>query len=392
MIQNFQLAKLQEFEKINADRKNEEFADLNGLFLSGAINSLLGDYLADEENQLSKALTDIVSHLNWTYKYSEGDGKYNYEGMQAPLQTLINELERLNNVIVSNEGNAIPGRYLDTLRSTLHACQLGSIDSGTLTNWYKQLNNFKGDLVEDIGVAWLSTLKVPNIMSLNTGALNYQGSGKFGRKGQLIQDIMVLAVQSSDVDIKNISIEYKNPEGEFITSTIGQLLNDMEKANGQNKQIILNDNGYEVLLKLSALNFQAKAGLNQMLWNQSKSTQVTIGEFSNSDGLTVSARRTFELLHSLDQDNIPEKDIWVKDSSGDYRMIADYGLATVMTKVLHLGEHGNDFVLTPSGFTSYSYRISELMKKRKSRLTIRGGVTINDNTLGTPYNVSMTNY
>lgn len=392
MIQNFQIAKLQEFEKINADRRNEDFADLNSLFLEGSINSLPSNYKKDENEQLSKVLTQIVSHLNWTYKFSEGKEKYNYNGLQEPLKVLINDLERLNNIIISNGGQAIPDRYLDNLRSTLHSCQIGSLDNNNLTKWYKELNNFKGDLVEDIGVAWLSTLKIPNIMSLNTGALNYQGSGKFGRKGQLIQDIMILAVQSSDIEIKEIPIEYKNPKGNFVKSTIGQLLQDMEKANGQHKQIILDDNGYEVLLKLSALNFQAKAGLNQMLWNQSKSTQIKIGEFSEEDGLTISARRTFELLHSLDQDNIPQKDIWVKDSSKDYRMIADYGLATVMSKVLHLGKHGNDFVLTPEGFTSYSHRINTLMQKRKSRLTIRGNVTINDNTLGTPYNVGMTNY
>jgi hypothetical protein len=39
-------------------------------------------------------------------------------------------------------------------------------------------------------------------------------------------------------------------------------------------------------------------------------------------------------------------------------MLADYGLATVLFKVLHIGEHGNDYVLTPSGFTPFSTRMA----------------------------------
>jgi hypothetical protein len=100
-------------------------------------------------------------------------------------------------------------------------------------------------------------------------------------------------------------------------------------------------------LQLSALNIQAKAGINQLPWNQSKSTQVKIGQFDNNDNLRVSTRHTFELLHELDQDPVPQKDIWVEDQDKNYNLMADYGLATVLFKILHLEENGNDYILTP---------------------------------------------
>jgi len=44
------------------------------------------------------------------------------------------------------------------------------------------------------------------------------------------------------------------------------------------------------------------------------------------------------------------------------------------------------------GFTTFTDRIAELMKRKRSRVTIKEGVTINENTLGTRYNVTMTGY
>ena len=153
-------------------------------------------------------------------------------------------------------------------------------------------------------------MDVPNITTINVGGLNYQGSGKYGRKGQLIQDLMTL--KASKVDLGKIPITYKTPEGKLVTSSIAQMLHKMENASSQHKQIVLEDSGYETLLQLSVLNIQAKAGINQLPWNQSKSTQVKIGQFDNNDNLRVSTRHTFELLHELDQDPVPQKDIWVE--------------------------------------------------------------------------------
>lgn len=392
-IQAYQLAKIEMFQRAAIQQAANKNANLNALFNNNAINSLPNIYNKEEEVILGEVITNIVNKLNWTYSYNKtkSNPEYDYQQMQQPLLALENLIKTLNNIIVGNGGQEIPSKYIDTIQETLNACKIGSLDANTLQDWFSHLNKFKGDLVEDIGVAWLSALKIPNIQTLNTGAINYQGSNKFGRKGQLIQDLMSL--QISEIDLDNIPIEYKVPDGGIVKTSLREFINAMDSANKQHKQISIYDSGYETLLNLSALNIQAKSGINQLPWNESVSTSVSIGEFADyDDGLSVSAKRVFELLHELDLDDNPEKDIWVKDSSKDYNYIADYGLATVLFKVLHLEEHGNNYLLTPMGFTTFTDRIAELMRRKRSRVSIKEGVTINENTLGTRYNVTMTGY
>lgn len=391
-IQAYQMAKIEMFQRAAIQKAEHKNANLNALFTNNSINSLPSAYNKEEEVILGEAITNIVNKLNWTYSYnkSKSSPEYDYQQMQQPLNILQNLIKQLNDTIIANGGQGIPSKYLDTIQQTLNACQIGSLDAGTLESWFSHLNKFKGDLVEDIGVSWLSALKIPNIQTLNTGAVNYQGSSKFGRKGQLIQDLMSLQV--SDIDLNSIPIEYKIPTGEVVKTSLKDFISAMESASKQHKQISIYDSGYETLLNLSALNIQAKSGINQLPWNESLSTSVSIGEFAYDDGLSLSAKRTFELLHQLDLDDNPEKDIWVKDSSKDYNYIADYGLATILFKVLHLEENGNNYLLTPMGFTTFTDRIAELMRRKRSRVSIKGGVTINDNTLGTRYNVTMTGY
>ena len=392
MIQQFQLEKIESFQKVMQQRVAGKNDIINQLFLSGDVNSLISRSEEYEDLELERVITSIVGIMNGTYKDNKTKDRdeYKYNSLQQKLISLVNILQKLNAVIASNNGQMIPEFYIEELKKTIIACEMPSLNTSVLDEWFKHLNKFKGDLIEDIGVAWLNTMNIPNIQTLNTGALNYQGSGKFGRKGQLIQDLMTLEI--SDMDLDNIPIEYKSVGGQMVNSTLRQFMQEMEKAKNINKQIILYDSGYRTLLNLSTLNIQAKSGINQLPWNKSKSTSVSIGEYSDSDKLVISTRHTFELLHQLDQDNKPEKDIWVQDSSRDYNLMADYGLATVLFKVLHLEENGNDYILTPLGFTSFTDRIKYLMEKRRSRVTLQQQVTINDNTLGTSYNVSMTNY
>lgn len=391
MIQNFQLQKIQMYQNIMSERVAGKNSRINQLFINNTINSLPGKNVKQENEELDKAITALIGMLNGTYKgnKSKSNPEYNYNLLQQKLKSIKQRLQQLNAIIVANDGKSIPASYVETLDEAIAACGMSSLNPSVLDSWFNHLNKFKGDLVEDIGVSWLSALKIPDVTTLNTGALNYQGSGKFGRKGQLIQDLMTLQV--SEIDLEKIPIEYKSLDGKFIKTTLKQFIDDMDKANKQHKQIILNDEGYETLLELSSLNIQAKSGINQLPWNESKSTSVSIGEFGD-DGLTLSTKRAFELLHELDQDNTPKKDIWVKDSSNDYNLMADYGLSTVLFKILHLEENGNDYVLTPQGFTTFTDRIAELIRKKNSRITLKEQVTINDNTLSTVYNVSMVGY
>ena len=74
----------------------------------------------------------------------------------------------------------------------------------------------------------------------------------------------------------------------------------------------------------------------------------------------------------------------------NYNALANYGLATVLHKVLHLSEKGNQYLLTPSGFISFPERLVQLFTSEKSAVKVRGAVTINDNTLSKMYAVSIT--
>ena len=394
-IQEYQLQSITNFQRISERKIRHKYKHLNSLFHSGNVNTLISNDQKETETQLNKAITNIVNAINGTYAGTKTINKqtfYNYELLSKKLLNLKDSIDALNIALKSAGSQGIPARYIEQVNTALQACKLKSLNIAELDSWFKHLNKYKGDLVEDIGVEWLSSLKIPNIMTINTGALNLQGElSKNRHTGQLIQDLMMLDVSSPDV--MNTSVTYK-PIGSdgMITTTLKQLLSDMEAAAGQTKQIVINNDTYDTLLKLSALNIQAKSGLNQKPWNENASTVVSLGEFAPEDGLTLSAFHTFNLLHQLDQEKKPEAGIWVKNQSPDYNMIADYGLHTVLVKILHLEAQGNQFLLTPDGFTTYTDRIRNLMEKRNSRIYIKGGVTINNNTMGTPYKVSMTNY
>lgn len=392
-IQEYQLQKIESFQKMASQQVEKKNAAINALFTSGNINILPNQFNKDEDYELGKALTSIVGMLNGTYKANsskDNNIQYNYELLQKTLKSLESVLAQLNQVIISNNGTGIPAHYITTLQSTIAACNITSLDTTVLNNWFKHLNKFKGDLVEDIGVAWLSTMKVPTT-TINTGAVNYQGSTVHGRKGQLIQDLMTLQIDGIELD--TIPIEYRTINGTMVKTSIRDFISAMEQASNEHKQIVIEDSGYETLLQLSALNIQAKAGINQKPWNETKSTMVSIGEYTDeTGGLMLSVKRTFQLLHELDQDNTPQKDIWVANQSKDYNYLADYGLATVMFKVLHLDTEGNNYLLTPLGFTTFTERIKYLMEKRRSRVYIKDNVTINNDTLGTAHNVGMTYY
>ena len=204
---------------------------------------------------------------------------------------------------------------------------------------------------------------------------------------------MVLNIEG--IDLSKIPIEYRTSGGKNISVSLEQFFNIIQNASGQSKQIIIEDDAYDLLESLSSLNIQAKSGLNQIPWNESKNTSISIAELGN-DNLSVTAKRTIFLLHQLDCENIPEKSIWAKDTSKDYNLIADYGLATKIFKVLHLdGEQGNQYLLTPQGFTPYSTRLRTLMKQRESRITFKGTINISPtggDVMGMRRAITMTNY
>jgi hypothetical protein len=72
-----------------------------------------------------------------------------------------------------------------------------------------------------------------------------------------------MILDMTKVDLVGIQVTYK-PIGsdKMITTTLQQLFNDMQAASGSSKQIVIDDSTYTTLLELSALNIQAKSGLN----------------------------------------------------------------------------------------------------------------------------------
>ena len=56
-----------------------------------------------------------------------------------------------------------------------------------MSSWIKNLNNIQGELIEELGTAWLAK-KIPqdlDIAPLSSGKLYYSG-GKYGAAGSLI--------------------------------------------------------------------------------------------------------------------------------------------------------------------------------------------------------------
>jgi len=63
----------------------------------------------------------------------------------------------------------------------------------------------------------------------------------------------------------SVSISYRiagDPKGTIYTVSLGEFINKVNNMSGDEKHIMLTDEGYENLMRYSALNIQAKAGIN----------------------------------------------------------------------------------------------------------------------------------
>lgn len=271
------------------------------------------------------------------------------------------------------------------------ACNLNSLDSATVNEFLKNINQMKGNTLEELGVAFFKKLKVPNIDSIRLGSVYLNTDGRNGRhKGQLIQDLIAFDITSPDI-LKDVEVEYR-PVGsdKYIKAPLSTLFKDIESANGGSKQLSITDETYDVLLGLHSIGVQAKSGKNQLPWNKNASTSVSIGEYDKVDKLAISVYRTFELLHTLNNSENSTQPWKVQNTSGDYNALANYGLATVMSKVLHLSEQGNQFVLTPYGFMTFSARMKQLLKTNNYIALIQGNVVLNESTMSNKYSVGIT--
>lgn len=378
-IRNYQIAKIRECENAIMDSK---FTNLDGLGkenFQAIINSFEGDE-ADRINEMIERFVTTMNRFYWASKdeqKSQNAWKYLQNALKALEKSLTELMTELNISSVNEFGNkTVMGATLEKVQTALNACGITSFDSGVVNEFLKNVNQMKGDTLEELGVAFFRKLKIPNIESIRLGSVYLNTDGRNGRhKGQLIQDLIAFDITSPDI-LKDIEVEYR-PVGsdKYIKAPLSQLFQDIEAANGQSKQISITDETYDVLTNLQSINIQAKSGKNQLPWNQNASTSVAIGEYGE-DNLDISVRRTFQLLSTLNDAENEEQPWVVKDSSPDYNALANYGLATVMHKVLHLSEEGNQYVLTPYGFMTFSKRMEQLLKTENYIALIQGNVVL----------------
>ena len=383
-IQRFQLKKLESLSKtvIGKQIAEHDANFINELFLNGQINGAVQEYASKEETELSHVITNWMNLLNQGYSYSKGK-EYNYSEIEyKKFQTYITQVHSTLTSIISTlqaNNNKILGSYLKKLKELM---DLTEFNPATISDWISQMSNLKGDTVEQIGKEWLKQ-KCPNINTIVTGAVEYRGK-KYQHQGQLIQDLMLLKVETPDL-LSSIDISFymAGDSSNIKRMSLGDFIKMLDGLNGSEKHIMLTDKGYETLMKYSALNIQAKAGINQLPWNK-KSSQISISDFTyEEDGIGLSSKRAFELLQSLNSFDDAEKYWDLKDTSEAYQALANYGLATALGKVLHLEENiGNQFLLTPSGFISFPERIKQLFRDEKYRAYMQDRIHLFKNEEG----------
>jgi hypothetical protein len=110
------------------------------------------------------------------------------------------------------------------------------------------------------------------------------------------------------------------------------------------------------------LGIQAKSGVNQLPWNTgTKNTWASIqGDGGQLDQYCLFLEHLEKLRNSEDWDG--EKNI--KKESPVYTAMANYELYKSLSKILHLSQSANQYVLTPNGFMPFVSRILELYEKR----------------------------
>lgn len=372
-IRNFQIQKIKRFEEQSIDSR---FVGLNSL-ATQSFNSVLQQFESKENESIDQAIEFLVTKFNHLYFTNKGEEKSqkDWEVIQTRLKALQKALQNLQSELAMN--SMVMTETLQRVQRAIQGCSLNSLNVEEVNAFLSSVSKTKGALLEEIGVAYFKYLNIPAIESIRVGNVHLNTNRPSRHSGQLIQDLIVYNIDSP-VLLKDTQVTYK-PVGsdKDVTTSLGEMLEAIEKANGQNKSIIINDDTYDVLLELQSINIQAKSGKNQQPWNINKSTSFSINEFSDENDLfDLSIKRTFSLLSSLKLEDNLSGNWTIEDTSDDYNALANYGLATVLFKVLHLSKEGNQFLLTPYGFMSYSNRIAQLLQTENSIIAIQDKVSL----------------
>ena len=391
-IRKFQVEKIKDFQQTALSNK---FAGMNN-FAQGNFQELISKFESDETKEIDKAITNLVTRFNSVKYYTKGKdadstrSEKEWHNIQIRLQNMIGALKN----VINKVGASTPVLESELTKLQYLFIQAGMGNNGDIEAVRQFINKAhleKGDLLEEIGVAWIRSLNVPTIDSIKLGSVYEDTISKKTGKAEayLLQD--VLAYDITDVRLDSITVEYRvagKPEDGYQTCTLRELFKIIEKANGSSKTVHINDNTLDAIMALNSLAIQAKSGKDQLPWNVNARTSVSICDFSNETlGLALGINRTFQLLKQLNNLDNGTQPWLIKDTSEDYQALANYGLATVMNKVLHLSEKDNQYLLTAYGWKTYPERVEELFKKLGKIATIQDTVNLSGN-LG-PYTVNI---
>ena len=266
-------------------------------------------------------------------------------------QTIVSKLQILGNtlnILRSQANMTISSLYIDQLDAIIKELPQGDIDLVLRT-----LYHLKGDILEEVGVEWFNK-RIPqdlNVKAFSTGSVR-------GKTGQLIQDLLV--VDMDNIDLLNMDIEFK-VGGIKQSLPLQEFLKKVESYSGS-EQIVINSEGEQLLQSISLLGIQAKSGVNQLPWNTgTKNTWASIqGDGGQLDRYCIFLDHMEKLRNSTDWDGVKN----IKKESPAYTAMANYELAKSLSKVLHLSQMANQYVLTPNGFMPFVSRILELYEKK----------------------------
>ena len=406
-IHNYQLEKIKQAQKLvedSAAANSSKFQQLSDMILS-TDNRTIQEYSLEQDKEIQEAIQRIFENISEMRSIKNRESKKKniflnaagrheqYSDMMNSMQKLYNQLVDLKNTLQIN--NSVYDNQLITIQNTLNELSNKvTIRNNAFNLFWKDISTFQGDLLENLGAAWFNQ-KIPQnigVKMVATGNVVLRTNEKNERHGgQLISDLLALSINGDNLD--KITLEYDLGDKKNQTATLREFISLLESHTG-NEKIIINDNTYDTLLSLSVLNVQAKSGKKQLPWNINKSTQIKINDFSDEAASGyISAWRTFNLLYSLDTK--PPYDKWVKNEDPDnyYQALANYGLATALWKVVHLDhKDGNQYLLTPKGFMTFTQRFYEIFGKTPSTYArLNGSVFKNGRlvSLNTPFNVSV---
>ena len=391
-IQKYQMKKLEDYTKASLEDQSEKRAVdiINGLFLSGDINYLPAQNDKENELILDKVVTNLMNKFNDQSIFYEKNKNNNsiaeneYQQLNNNLIVLQKELINLKKRLSIN--SPIYNRYLSQIAAAVNECGLNSLNGKNITRWLKNISQIKGDILEELGVAWINK-KIPQIKELvgykaiSTGKVNLEGTTAVGRhNGFLIQDFMTVDMSKLKLDIyKDIQVSYKL-NGQDQESSLEEFFDKMENGKASDK-IQIEDRVYDFLLELSSLNIQAKAGFGQKPWKNRKYNSVSIQEFHDVEGYNIP--HIINLLQNLYNEDTHTGKSWVPDAANEYYRLVNFGLASVLNKVLSLtGQEGNQFLLTPSGFISYLDKIKQMYTVENGGIfSIGGKIRLSDSSI-----------